>query len=155
MKGNQKAVFGQRIDLEIIAGIQRSAQKRGESISSITERALSQFLATDCELTAYERMQYKKIIIENSLDNIANGLNLKVFGDISAKTITILAICAGFDNIHPLRDSTKNAKLSLFEVLTDIKEYDNGLFNEILPYVKKFKKLHNMFTQTTFGNENL
>ena len=149
MKGNQKAQFNQRIDIDIIGGIARSAQKRGETTSHMTEVALSHYLAQDIELTAYERQQYKKKVIENALNSLASGLNMQVFGDILTKTHTIMAVCSGFDTLFPLRDSTKNAKLSLFEILKDIEDYDNGLFQEIMPYLNRFKKLKVMYAQIT------
>ncbi len=150
MKGKQKAVFGQRIDIEIIGGINRSAQKRGESVAHMTELALSQYLSNDVELTAIERANYKKKCIESALDGISSTLNIHLEGDLVSKTMTIMAVCSGFDTVFPDREDTSRAKLSLFEVLIDIKDYDKGVFNEIFPYLKKFKKLHSMYTQTVF-----
>lgn len=150
MNGRQKGSFSRQIDIEIIGGLERVAQKRGESVAHIAEVAFTQFLSTDVELTSLERANYKKIGIELALDSLGSVLNVPLKGDILTKTYTIMAICSGFDNIFPLRESTKIAKLSLFEILTDIRDYDKGLFEEILPQLKRFRKLHDMFRQTTF-----
>lgn len=155
MKGNQKAVFGQRIDIDIIGGIQRSAQKRGESVAHITEKALASYLSDDIELTPIERANYKKIGLEMQLNSIGSMLNVRLEGDIVLKIHTLIALCAGFDTIFPLREVSKTAKLSLFEAITDLKDLDKGLFDEIIPQLKRFRKLFIMFTQTTFGNEKV
>lgn len=150
MNGKQKGSFSRQIDMELIGGLERAAQKRGETVTQVAETAFARYLSMDVELTSLERQNYKKKCIELSLSNIGHMLNVPLEGDILAKTHTIMAICAGFDNIFPLRDSTKIAKLSLFEVLTDIRDYDKGLFEEIIPQLKRFRKLSDMFKQTTF-----
>ena len=143
-----KQSISSRMDEEIIGEIERSAQKRGVPKSEILEKAAAHWLAQDVELTAIERAEAKKVIINQALDRVSSILYIECKGDLVSKTTTLIAVCSGFSVTFPLRENTKLAELSLFEVLQDIQDYDKGIFAEILPILKRFKKIYSKFTQT-------
>lgn len=132
-------------DDKLVASLERVSLKKGISKSAVMEYYAVRGLSNESELTAVERLSYQDKIINGALDSVLEVFNISCNGDILTKFRQALYTCAGISKQKIERNRYGIMELSLFEVLNNIKESDNALFDKLVVELGYFGRIRQRY----------
>jgi len=149
-----------RIDEQHLSRLQHAALVRGITFSDILERAIVRYLATEAELTAVERYDMLKMVIETKLDGLLYAFGLTCLKGLSDKYNTALYMLSGISR-HKNDESRKGLlELSIFEITNLIWELDTILFEQCNVEMGRYGRLRERYyrlypeKRNTYKQEN-
>jgi len=134
-----------RFEEQTLSRLQHAALVRGLNFSDIVEKACVRFLATEAELTAVERYDMLKMVIESKLDGLLYTFGLTCLKGLSDKYNTALYMLSGISR-HKNDESRKGLlEVSLFEVTNLIWELDTILYEQCNVEMGRYGRLRERY----------
>jgi len=130
------------IDEKVLGTIETLSKQKGLSKSVLVEQMITVGLRNAVELTAAQRYHFARCVISNRcLDSLRLSGILMFEGGLSEQFMLICAL--EYDLRAKKNRQIRNGivKMSIFEILEDIKAFDMDLFNKTLLEMNRFKKL--------------
>ena len=132
---------GYYLDEETWGELGRLSAKKQILISEIIELYVKKGLAHELDLTPRERYHASEQCIISSLDSHLKTFGVVVDGDLNKKFDILCSLTTGISAVSPLRHLRRIAELGIFEILEEIKSWDNDRFEDIKKDMGRFRLL--------------
>jgi hypothetical protein len=121
------------LDTEIVEQICRVSASKGVPDSDVVEKYLEAGLSREEEHTSAERYHFQRNVINRELDSVLRLFGIiDMEGNLRDKYKSSLYLIQGNYRSKINRTRYGILQASLFDILNDIKDMDEGLFNELL-----------------------
>ena len=122
--------------------IEQISTSLAESKSEIVERAIFEYCKSSWELTAEQRYHsHRETILKKCVETLKLSSITAHEGGVSDQIMLIMALVRNskYQRINEIRNGIQ--KISLFELLNDVKGWDKNVFDKITSNMSEFKKL--------------
>ena len=143
---NDKKQIRFNLGADLISTIANIAAKKGSPISDVAETYLTRGVSKEIEITSAERYNFGRIHINGSLDAVLRLFGIKdLEGGLSDKCTVIIALLR--EKTIQEKSNIRNGivEVSYFEILNDIKEFDNDLYKKILVKMAKSGRIRDRY----------
>lgn len=141
-----KATFN--LDEKILGTIETLSKQKGLSKSVLVEQMITVGLKDAVVLTAAQRYHFSRCVIENRCLDTLKLAGILVFeGSLSEKILLICALEYDLDKKKHREFRNGIVKLSIFELLEEVKAFDKDVFAKTMHEMSRFRKLRDEYLQ--------
>lgn len=141
-----KHISSFNIDEKVLSTIETLSKQKGLSKSVLVERFIVSGLKNESELTAEQRYHFSRCVIQNRCTDVLKiGGILQFEGSLSENILLICAIQHDLDKKKNREIRNGITKLSIFEILEDVRSFDKNVFDDLVVGMIRFKKLRDEY----------
>ncbi len=131
---------------QLLGTLETLSKQKGLSKSVLVERLLVIGLKTAVELTAEQRYHFSRCVIENKCTDMLRLSGIMVYvGGLSDQIALICALQSDLNYKKNREIRNGIMKVSIFELLEDIKDFDKNVFDKTISEIAKYKKLRDEY----------
>ena len=137
-----KHIASFNLDEKVLGTIETLSKQKGLSKSVLVERMVIIGLKNAVELTAEQRYHFARCVISNRCIDTLRLAGILVFeGGLSEQILLICALQHDLENKKSREIRNGIMKVSIFEILEDIRRFDKNVFDKTLEEMSRFRKL--------------
>jgi len=137
-----KHVSSFNLDETVLGTIETLSKQKGLSKSVLVERFLISGLKNEVELTAEQRYHFSRCVIQNRCSDTLRLAGILMFdGGLSEQIVLLCTLQYDLQNKKNREIRNGIMKLSIFDILEDVKRFDKNIFDKTMSEIKRFRKL--------------
>lgn len=126
----------------VLGTLETLSKQKGLSKSVLVERLLSIALRNEIDLTSEQRYHFSRNVIDNRCLDVLRLAGITMFeGGLSDKIVLICALQTDLEHKKTREIRNGIMKLSIFELLEDIKRFDKNVFDKTMIEMGRYRKL--------------
>ena len=137
-----KNIASFNLNENLLGTLETLSKSKGLSKSVLVERLVTVGLKSEVELTAEQRYHFSRCVIQNKCADILRLSGILMFeGGVSDQISVLMALQLKLQNQKNRENRYGIMKMSIFEVLEDVKAFDKNVFDKIIHENFRYKKL--------------